>query len=97
MDEVLEVASDELQKDEDKSDQWRPWRILSLNSGVSATRSFDAQLMQDIFEKMEYRLPDDLPGFFTDGKRQVESQDVPQDIRDIMSRYAAKWPAPPTH
>ena len=97
MDEVLEAASDEMKKDEDKSDQWRPWRVLNLNSGVAATRSFDAQLMQDTFEKMGHRLPDDLPGFFTDGKRQVATQEVPEGVRDVVNKYAEKWPAPSTH
>jgi hypothetical protein len=53
--------------------------------------------MQTIFEKMERRLPYDLPGFFADGKRQMDTQDVPQEVRDVMSMYAEKWPAKPAH
>lgn len=97
MDEVLEAAADDIKKDEDKSDQWRPWRILNLNSGVAATRSFDAALMQDIFEKMGARLPIDLPGFLADGKKQVESQDVPDEVREVMILYAEKWPQKVIH
>ena len=97
MDEVLQAASDEIKKDEDRSDQWRPWRVLNLNSGVAATRSFDAQLMQDTFTKMEQRLPYDLPGFFADGKRQVEAQDVPDHVREVMIQFADKWTRQLTH
>ena len=97
MDEVLQAASDEMQRDEDKSDPWRAWRVLNLNSGVAATRSLDTQLMESIFEKMEARLANDLPGFFADGKRQMDTQDVPQEVRDVMDRYAAKWPDISTH
>jgi hypothetical protein len=97
MDEVLHAASDEIKKDEDKSDQWRPWRVLNLNSGVAATRSFDAQLMQDTFEKMEQRLPYDLSGFFSDGKRQVERQNVPENVHEVMTQFAAKWARQPIH
>lgn len=97
MDEVLQAASLELQKDEDKSEQWRPWRTLTLNSGVAATRSFNAPLMHEIFEKMEQRLPDDMPTFFSDGKRQVESQDVPEEVREVITRFSEKWSQKVTH
>jgi hypothetical protein len=91
MDEVLEAASNEIKMDEDRSDQFRPWRVLNLNSGVAATRSFDAKLMQETFEKMERRLPHDLPGFFADGKRQVQMQEVPENVREVMTQFADKW------
>jgi len=97
MDEVLEAATDEIKRDDDRSDQWRPWRVLNLNSGVAATRSFDAALMEQMFEKMGRRLPYDMPGFLADGQRQVSSQDVPQEVCDVINRYVQKWPAPLTH
>ncbi|OOZ42666.1 hypothetical protein [Solemya elarraichensis gill symbiont] len=97
IDEVLESASDEIKTDEDRSDPWRPWRVLNLNSGVAATRALDTQLMQSIFEHMEHRLPYDLPGFFADGKRQMESQDVPQEVNNLISQYAEKWPFNSSH
>jgi hypothetical protein len=91
MNEVLEAASNEIKMDEDRSDQFRPWRVLNLNSGVAATRSFDAKLMQETFERMERRLPHDLPGFFADGKRQVQMQEVPENVREVMTQFADKW------
>lgn len=97
IDEVLEAAADELRMDEDRSNPWRPWRVLNLNSGVAATRSLDPQLMEDTFEKLGRRLPYDMPGFFADGKRQMDSQNVPQEVRDVMTRYAEKWPDKSTH
>ena len=57
MDEVIEAASEKLQMDEDKSDTWRPWRVINLNSGIAATRSLDPELMERIFEKLGRRLP----------------------------------------
>ena len=92
MDQVLEAAADELKLDQDRSNPWRPWRVLNLNSGVAATRSLDAQLMEATFESLGRRLPYDMPGFFADGKRQMDAQDVPQEVRDVMTRYAEKWP-----
>lgn len=93
MDEVLLAASDTIQADEDKSNPWRPWRVLNLNMGIAATRSLDTALMESTFDELGRRLPYDLPGFFADGKRQMDTQDVPQEVRDVMTRYAEKWPS----
>ena len=92
MDEVLEAAADELKMDQERSNPWRPWRVLNLNAGVAASRSLDAELMQNTFDKLGRRLPYDMPGFFADGKRQMDAQNVPQEVRDVLTRYAEKWP-----
>lgn len=92
MDEVLEAVSDAIKLDQDRSNPWRPWRVLNLNTGIAATRSLDAGLMEEVFEKLGWRLPHDLPGFFADGKRQMDAQNVPQAVRDVMDRFCAKWP-----
>lgn len=92
IDEVLEAASDKLKMDEDRSNPWRPWRVLNLNSGIAATRALDTQLMRNTFDNIGRRLPYDMPGFFADGKRQMDAQNVPQEVRDVMTQYAEKWP-----
>jgi hypothetical protein len=97
MGELLEAASDEIKMDEDRRDSWRPWRVLNLNSGVAATRSLDARLMESTFDNMGRRLSYDMPGFLADGLRQVTTQNVPQEVRDVIDRYAQKWPAPLAH
>jgi hypothetical protein len=97
MDEVLEKASETLIRDEDRSNAWRPWRILNLNAGIAATRSLDPALMERTFEKMVRRLPYDMPGFFGDGQRNMLGQDIPDGVREVMERYAVKWPEKPAH
>ncbi len=97
MDELLQAASDEIKMDQDRSDQFRPWRVLNLNAGVAATRSFDTQLMENTFENMGRRLSYDMPGFLADGKRQASTQQVPQEVVDILNRFAEKWPTPKPH
>ena len=92
MNEVLVAATAAVKADEDRSNPWRPWRVLNLNMGIAATRSLDPQLMGDTFDALGERLPDDLPGFFADGRRQMEMQDVPQEVRDVFARYSEKWP-----
>jgi hypothetical protein len=97
VDEVLSAASDEMAMDEDRSNPWRPWRVLNLNSGIAATRALDTALMRETFDALGRRLPYDMPGFFADGKRQMDSQEVPQAVRDLMSEYATRWPDKSPH
>ena len=97
MEEVIEATSETLQLDEDKSDAWRPWRVINLNSGIAATRSLDPKLMEHTFEKLGRRLPYDMPGFFADGKRQMMLQNVPEAVSAVMNRYAEKWTSKPPH
>lgn len=96
-DELLEAAADDIKLDQDRSDPWRPWRVLNLNSGVAATRSLDARLMEETFEKLGRRIPYDMPGFIADGIYKMDAQNVPQEVRDVMTRYAGKWPARSPH
>ena len=97
MEEVIQAASDSIKIDEDRSNPWRPWRVLNLNSGIAATRALEPDLMKKVFEELGRHLPYDMPGFFADGKRQMLAQNVPQPVRDVMSEYAEKWPANSPH
>jgi hypothetical protein len=96
MEETLQAASESIKKDEDRSDPWRPWRVLNLNTGIAATRAMDPELMKQVFGELEKRLPEDVSGFFADGKRQMDSQDVTQEVRDVLDDFVKKWPAIPT-
>ena len=97
MGEVIDAASEAQQTDADRSNPWRPWRILNLNAGIAATRSLDPQLMEQTFEQLGRYLPDDMPGFLADGKRQMAAQNVPDSVREVMNRHADMWPVPPPH
>ena len=97
MGEVIDAASEAQQADADRSNPWRPWRILNLNAGIAATRSLDPQLMEQTFEQMGRRLPHDMPGFLADGKRQMATQDIPDPVREVMDRFTDKWPDKPPH
>jgi len=97
MEEVAEAASDNVKMDDDRSNPYRPWRVLNLNAGIAATRSLDPQLMESTFENLGRRLPEDMPGFLADGRRQMLVQSVPDDVQAVMDRYADRWPAAPAH
>lgn len=97
IEEVAEAASENKQMDEDRSNPWRPWRVLNLNAGIAATRSLDPQLMERVFDNLGRRLPYDMSGFLADGKRQMMTQNVPEAVQQVMNRYVDKWPAGPAH
>ena len=97
MEEVAEAAADDVRVDNDKGNPYRPWRVLNLNAGIAATRSLDPELMAQTFDNLGRRLPQDLPGFLADGKRQMMLQDVPDAVRNVMEQYAERWPSAPAH
>lgn len=97
MEEVADAVSEPLRMDDDQSNPYRPWRVLNLNAGIAATRSLDPELMEQTFDNLGRRLPQDMPGFFADGRRQMIVQDVPDDVKDVINRYADRWPAAPAH
>ena len=97
MEEVVDAASEKQRLDEDRSNPWRPWRVLNLNVGIAAARSLNAERMEQAFTALGQRLPYDMPGFFADGLRQVLSQDVPGEVREVMQRFAQQWPLPQPH
>ena len=96
-DEIMLSVNDNISLDKDRSDPWRPWRVINLNIGIAATRSLDPSFMRNIFDKLERRLPHDLPGFFSDGKRQMINQNVPEEVRVVMDNYSEKWPMKAPH
>lgn len=97
MEEVADATSKDVRIDEDTSNPYRPWRVLNLNAGIAATRSLDPQLMEQTFDNLGRRLPQDMPGFLADGRRQMIVQDVPDAVRDVIDRYAERWPTAPAH
>lgn len=92
MDQVLEAASERLKADEDRSDLYRPWRLMNLNAGVAAARSLNPEQMGAVFANMGRRVPYEMPGFMADGKRNMLNPNVPQEVQDVITQYAAKWP-----
>lgn len=97
MAEVADAVADDVRVDDDQSNPYRPWRVLNLNTGIAATRSLDPELMERTFETLGRHLPNDMPGFLADGRRHLIAQEVPDAVREIMERYANKWPPARPH
>lgn len=93
---VVQACSEYIKQDLEKTNPGRPWRLLHLNRGIVATRSHDPVLMQQVFDELVRRLPDDAPAFFEQGMEQMVALDYPAPVREVMSRYHARWKRRPT-
>ncbi|HHJ17884.1 MAG TPA: hypothetical protein ENJ80_14455 [Gammaproteobacteria bacterium] len=91
MGEVIEATASLIRQDLDKSNPGRPWRILHLNRAIVATRSHQPDIMDEAFAVLIEHLPEDAPGFFTQGMEQMDLLNYPPHVREVMDRYYRKW------
>lgn len=97
MGEIIETINPVIKHDLERSNPGRPWRVLNLNLGIVVTRCGDPQRMEAVFEQLLYRLPEDAPGFFDEGMRQMDIIGYPEHVRSIMQRYYDKTHRPTLH
>jgi hypothetical protein len=100
MGQVLRASADAAPGPGDKGDKGkRPhaWRVLQINRGIIATRSYNVKLMQHVFDELVQAVPEDAPGFFREGMEQMEALNYPPDVRDIMTRYYTHVTRPTMH
>lgn len=93
---VAQACSEYIKQDLEKTNPGRPWRLLHLNRGIVATRSHDPTLMQQVFDELVRCLPEDAPAFFEQGMEQMVALNYPAPVREVMSRYHARWQSRPT-
>ena len=91
MEEVVDATAAAIQQDLDKSNPGRPWRILHMNRAIVATRTHQPDVMEQAFAALVKHLPEDAPGFFTQGMEQMDLLDYPPHVREVMDRYYRKW------
>ncbi len=85
--EIAEAVDPATRDDRDRTNPARPWRLLNLNYGIVATRSHQPEIMEQAFEQLLHRLPEDAPGFFEEGMQQMEAVGYPEHVRRIMEKY----------
>ncbi len=94
--ELVEAVTPRITEDLERSDPTRPWRLLLLNWGIIATRSYRPQLMNQAFRAIIENLPEDAPEFFREGMEQMEALDYPGEVRRVMTQYFEIWNLPKT-
>lgn len=85
--EIIDAIKPEIKADQDKSDPHRPWRLLNFNYGIIATRSLRPAIMEQAFENIMQRFPDDTAEFFREGMQQMHTIDYPDYVRTVMEKY----------
>ena len=80
-----------LQKDLEKSNPSRPWRILLLNRAIIATRTHRPELIELAYSNLVQLLPEEAPQFFRQGMEQMVALDYPQPVRRVVEKYYKLW------
>ncbi len=91
MTQIMAATSPIIARDLETINPGRPWRLLNLNRAIVATRTHQPEVMEEAFSALAEQLPDDAPGFFTQGMEQMELLNYPQQVREVMDRYYKKW------
>ena len=85
--EIADAVAPTIKQDIDKSNPGRPWRILNLNYAIVATRSYQVDIMEQAYDHLMIRLPEDAPGFFSEGMQQMDIIGYPDHVRRVMEKY----------
>jgi hypothetical protein len=89
--EIIDAASDEIRSDIEQTSPMRPWRIINLNYGIVATRSYDPQLMDEAYGVLVENLPQDAREFFREGMQQMDIVGYPEEVREVVEKYDRMW------
>jgi hypothetical protein len=91
MGEIIDATAAAIRQDLEKTNPGRPWRVLHLNRAIVATRTHHPDVMEEAFSVLTRALPEDAPGFFSQGMEQMDLLNYPRHVRDVMDRYYRKW------
>jgi len=94
---VAEASARLIKQDPDRTDPNRPWRLLHLYRGMAAMRSHNPRLVEESFDELVRRLPEDAPGFFAESMQQIATQSFPEPVCVVVSRYFERWTRPHMH
>lgn len=91
MKEIIDACDDEIRRDIEQTNMMRPWRILNLNYGIVATRSYQPELIEQAYDSLIKNLPQDARQFFKEGLQQMDIVGYPDTVRDVVERYNKMW------
>ena len=73
-----------------------PSQLLLLNRAIVATRTLTPRLMEIAYTDVSELLPDEAQRFFSEGMEQIEIQNYPDAVREVIENYYCKWPSSKT-
>ncbi len=88
---IINACDETIKNDLEQANPGRPWRILHLNYGITATRTHDTKLIRETFDRLVNTLPQDAAQFFTEGMQEMERLNYPQHVRKVMQEYFQQW------
>jgi len=88
---LMNACSIAISSDLDNTNPGRPWRVLNINRGIVATRSYNVDLMREAFDTLIRNLPQDTAGFFAQGMSEMERLGYPDHVREVMQEYADRY------
>ncbi len=88
---IVAAVSPLIREDLEKANPGRPWRVLLLNQGIIATRSYNTALMERAFAQLTRALPEEAGRFFSEGMQQMDALDYPEHVRQVMQKYHRQW------
>ena len=91
--EVVDACDNEIRRDVEQTNMMRPWRILNLNYGIVATRSHNAEMIEQAYDSLVKNLPQEARQFFKEGMQQMDIIDYPDEVREVVERYNKMWGA----
>lgn len=89
--EVIEACDSDIRQDLEQTNMMRPWRILNLNYGIVATRSYQPELIEQAYDSLVKNLPQDAREFFKEGLQQMDAVGYPEEVREVVERYNKMW------
>ncbi len=81
---------------DDSDDEPSPRKLLLLNRAIVATRSLSPELMEVAFTEVSEQMPKEAPAFFREGMEQVQVQNYPDPVRQVIERFYLDWYRPTT-
>jgi hypothetical protein len=64
-----------------------PWKVLIINYGIIATRTYNPDLMESAYQTLIEYFPQEAAGFFTQAMSEMTRLNYPQHVRSVVSRY----------
>lgn len=87
---IVDHCAENLKRDTDDNESTRPWRLLHINRSIIATRTQNLDVMKHAFDEFLLYLPDDAPGFFAEGMKEMDALNYPSHVRKVMETYFQK-------
>ncbi len=94
MDKIITSCSNVIKNDIEKNNPLRPWRVIHLNRAITATRSYDTELMRHVFQQLMSAFPHDAANFFSEGMHEMDKHNYPENVREVLQEYFNKYSRP---